>query len=178
MRFLLQLKHWQLFSLTWGVATLITGISFFKDPFIFELFPVMMLVLTVGFFGWIWSIAVELHQQLPPDVPLNLTYFKTLILIPVLYSIGVIIWAGSIAFTGSPTLDFTMKLEIGLLLILHLISMVCIVLSIRFAAKTLRSVELGRHARFNDYVGEFFLIWFSLVGIWIIQPKLNKLIKE
>jgi hypothetical protein len=178
MRFLLQLKHWQLFSLTWGIAIIITIISFSSEVLIIELYPVMMLILTAGFFGWIWAISVALHAKLPPDVPLHLRSFKIYFAIPILYSFVIICWVSYIAFTGGAQLDYTMGVIIGLLLIFHLVSMVCIVLGIRFAAKTLRSIELGRHARFNDYVGEFFLIWFSLVGIWVLQPKLNKLASD
>lgn len=175
MRFLLRLKHWQLFSLTWGIALLISIVSFTSDDLIIELYPVMMLVLTTGFFGWIWAISVELHAKLPPDVPLHLQSFKLYFAIPILYTLLVIGWITYIVFAGGPQLDYTMGVLLGLILILHLASMVCIVLGIRFAAKTLRSIELGRHARFNDYVGEFFLIWFSIIGIWVLQPKLNKL---
>jgi hypothetical protein len=45
-------------------------------------------------------------------------------------------------------------------------------------AQTLRSVELGRLANFSDYAIEFFLIWFSPVGFWILQPRLNKLMEK
>ena len=62
--------------------------------------------------------------------------------------------------------------------IIHFASMVCILLGLRFAAQTLRSVELGRLAKFSDYATEFFLIWFSPIGFWILQPRLNKLIEE
>lgn len=30
----------------------------------------------------------------------------------------------------------------------------------------------GYHAR------DFFLIWFSVVGFWVLQPRLNKLMEE
>jgi hypothetical protein len=33
-------------------------------------------------------------------------------------------------------------------------------------------------AKFSDYSGEFFLIWFSPIGYWILQPRLNKLTDE
>jgi hypothetical protein len=175
MRFLLHLKHWQLFSLTWGIAIIISIISFASESLIIELYPVMMLILTIGFFGWIWAISVNLHSKLPQDVPLHLKSFKLYFAIPIFYSFVIIVWLSYILFMGGPQLDYTMGILIGLILILHLASMVCIVLGIRFAAKTLKSVELGRHARFNDYVGEFFLIWFSIIGIWVLQPRINKL---
>ena len=64
------------------------------------------------------------------------------------------------------------------IVVLHLSSMVFIIMGLRFAAKTMKSVELGRTAKFGDYVGEFFLIWFSIIGYWVLQPRLNRLIEE
>jgi hypothetical protein len=67
---------------------------------------------------------------------------------------------------------------VGLFVFVHLLSMVCIFLGLRFAAKTMKSVELGRMAKFGDYAGEFFLIWFSPIGVWFLQPRLNKLTED
>ena len=45
-----------------------------------------------------------------------------------------------------------------------------------FAAKTIKCVELKRNVTFSDIAGEFFLIWFFPIGVWILQPRINKLI--
>jgi hypothetical protein len=29
--------------------------------------------------------------------------------------------------------------------------------------------------KFKDFVGEFFLVWFFPIGVWILQPTINKL---
>jgi hypothetical protein len=29
-----------------------------------------------------------------------------------------------------------------------------------------------------DFAGEFFLLWFYPVGIWIVQPKINKMVES
>lgn len=42
------------------------------------------------------------------------------------------------------------------------------------AAKTIKTVELQKKVTFSDFAGEFFLLWFSPIGIWILQPKINK----
>jgi len=47
-----------------------------------------------------------------------------------------------------------------------------------FISKSLKAVELQRDVTFNDYAGEFFLIWFFPIGIWFIQPRINKLFDE
>jgi hypothetical protein len=36
-------------------------------------------------------------------------------------------------------------------------------------------VERWNHVNFGDYAGEFFLTWFLFVGIWFIQPRINRL---
>ena len=44
------------------------------------------------------------------------------------------------------------------------------------AAKTIKTVELQKKVTFSDFAGEFFLLWFSPIGIWILQPKINKFV--
>ncbi len=60
---------------------------------------------------------------------------------------------------------------------MHLFSMFCIFYSLYFVAKTFKTVELQRETAFSDFAGEFFLIWFYPIGIWIIQPKINKIVE-
>lgn len=47
-----------------------------------------------------------------------------------------------------------------------------------FVAKTIKTVELQRQVKFGDFAGEFFLILYYPIGIWIIQPKINKMMEE
>jgi hypothetical protein len=61
---------------------------------------------------------------------------------------------------------------------MHLFSMFCIFYSLYFVAKTFKTVELQREVSFSDFAGEFFMIWFLLIGIWIIQPKVNRLVEN
>ena len=44
-----------------------------------------------------------------------------------------------------------------------------------WAAKSVKTVEMRKEVTFNDFAGEFFLIWFYPIGVWILQPKVNKL---
>jgi uncharacterized membrane protein len=178
MRFLLRLKHWQLFGITWGLP-IVVSLVFISNPYkIAEFMPYIILLFTLGVLGWVWAIGSSLHDKLPEGVNLPVNVFRVYFLIPKIYLIGISLWLIYISYFNAPSLDYTMGVIIGVLLILHLVSMVCIILGIRYAAKTLRSIELGRLARFNDYVGEFFLIWFSIIGFWVLQPRINKLAEE
>ncbi|WP_373551080.1 hypothetical protein [Haliscomenobacter sp.] len=42
-------------------------------------------------------------------------------------------------------------------------------------AKTIKTVELQRKVTFSDFIAEFFLVWFFPIGVWILQPTINKL---
>ena len=65
-----------------------------------------------------------------------------------------------------------------IILPLHLFSMFCIFHSAYFVAKTIKIAELQRKVGFSDFLGEFFLLWFYIIGIWVLQPKVNKLYRN
>jgi len=50
--------------------------------------------------------------------------------------------------------------------------MACVLYVLYFVAKSLSLAETGRPVSALDYFGSFFLIWFFLVGVWIIQPRI------
>jgi hypothetical protein len=176
MKFLLKLKHWQLFLLTWGFPMVANIFTFSNPELMLQVFPIMMIFFTLGTLGWVWAIATELNQKLPSDVRLNSGRFKVYFSIPVLYILGITIY---MAFLTNGSGDSTSMAATGIaIVVLHLLSMVFIFMGLRFAAKTMKTIELGRVAKFGDYVGEFFLIWFSIIGYWVLQPRLNKLIEE
>lgn len=65
---------------------------------------------------------------------------------------------------------------LSILITLHLFSIFCIFHSLYFAAKAFKTAELQRRVTFSDFAGEFFMIWFYPIGIWIVQPKVNRMV--
>ena len=47
-----------------------------------------------------------------------------------------------------------------------------------FCSKTIKTVELQKEVFFGEFIGDFFGLWFYPIGIWFIQPKINKLAKD
>lgn len=178
MRFLLRLKHWQLFLITWGVPLAIYIYTFSRPTLKVKLFPVVMVVFIIGIFGWIWAISTQLHKKLPHEVKLNVKGFKIIFSIPILYLLALTLWMAHQFYFRFPEGSPNIRSFLLVIIFVHFISMVCILVGLRFAAQTLRSVELGRLANFSDYAIEFFLIWFSPIGFWILQPRLNKLMEK
>ena len=44
-----------------------------------------------------------------------------------------------------------------------------------FVSKSVAEAERGKRVSFEQYVGLFFLLCLFPVGIWVIQPKINRL---
>lgn len=139
----------------------------------FKVFPIIMLLLMGVFFGWFWSVAVGLQRVIPDEIKLKVSRFKIFLLIPVVY---IIFFLG--LFMTSFTSSGPNPGIFAIIVPLHLFSMFCIFYSLYFVAKTFKTAELQQKVTFSDFAGEFFMIWFYPIGIWIIQPKINKMIKE
>ena len=142
-----------------------------------NIFPLMMLIFTASLFGWIWSIGSRLNEKLPEGITLNVHRFRIIFAIPFIYLLTLDIWMGFL-FSLSPFETASDWWVILLFVLLHFIAIGCTIYGIRFAAKTLKSIELGRMAHFQDYAFDFLLIWISIVGYWVLQPRINKLIQS
>jgi hypothetical protein len=178
MNFFLKLRHWQLFLITWGVPIILNFFTIGNPFLIVKLAPYMMAFFAIGTFGWIWSIATALHSKLPPDVKINLNVFKILFAIPSVYLAGMVIWTSDLLSGGPVDSSKDNSAMIALIIIpLHLISMFCVFMCLRFAVKIMKSVELGRMAKVGDYIGDFMFIWMMPIGVWFVQPRLNRLVE-
>jgi hypothetical protein len=176
MRFFLHLKHWQLFIFTWVLPVAISVYIFSHPVMLIKFLPGIIALFTMVMVGWAVSIAIVLHEKLPNGIDIKLGQLKILLLVPMIYIVSLVFVLDKQFYIGENGQGIGIGLTLfPIVITLHLISTVCIFLSLRVAAKTMKSVELGRLATFNDYALEFFLISLSPVGIWILQPRLNKL---
>ena len=194
----LKAKHWQLFALMWGIPLLyqvyfmsqilgfqtqpelVDGEEGFtqvlNEEFIqFDLFPFVMIFFTLIFFGWFWSIAIGLQKNIPKEIKMKVKKFKVLFFISFFYILFLMFYIDGL-FSGMVSNGFSNSgWIVAIILPLHLLSMFCIFYSMYFVAKTIKTAELQRKTGFGDFAGEFFLLWFYFIGIWFIQPKVNKL---
>ena len=189
----LKAKHWQLFIALLGIPLLFQCYMFFTmfadiashNPEnaeqilnTFSLFPLIMIPFTFVFFSWFWSITIGLQKKIPLELRLNTKRFKFFFFFPLVYILFLTLFISSAFYGLNPE-----KLQFGgwivaIILPLHLFSMFCMFYIMYNVAKTIKTAELQRKVSFEDIIGEFFMLWFYIVGIWIIQPRLNKLVKE
>lgn len=173
------------------------GIS--PEEHIFEMFaffkyiPMFALIVMMILQGWFWSLTNGLQDKVPQEAKFNLTRFKIFLLFPIVY-ISFLSYFMYTFFDAIPqtTNEIGEQIEnlhasnpfleylryIPLVVLLHFFAMFCMFHTIYFTAKTVKSVELNRKVKFDDFIGEFFLLWFNFIGVWIIQPKVNSFVEK
>ena len=192
----LKAKHWQLFLLTFGIPMIFQFIM--MDSMISNIgteskselimtsdymnfFPIIVIIYMGVLFGWFWSISIGLQTKIPRNIKMKTKKFKIFFFIPLVYIFFISLFIGGV-FSGiklngtEPSVGYVIGM-IGIILPLHLLSMFGIFYSIYFVAKTLKTVELQKEVNFGDFASDFFILWFYFIGIWIIQPKINKIAK-
>ncbi len=197
----LRAKHWQLFMPMIGIPLLSQIYMYAKiwiiestpvvvesnegftqvleEKFIqFDWYPFILLLFSLLLFGWLWALGIGLQKWLPAEIKMKTVRFKIFFFIPLVYILFIINSMSGI-FTGNGNVFFkNLGTIVAVIVPLHLFSMFCIFHTIYFAAKTIKTVELKRKVGFGDFIGEFFLLWFYFIGIWVIQPKVNNLYKK
>lgn len=193
----LKAKHWQIFLLTFGIPMIFqivamgsiisnVGTETNPDPTMFFsttiLMPIVLIIFTGTFFGWFWSVAIGLQKNVPENVKMKVRKFKIFFFFPMVYLLLVMIFINTsmngLFDGGEKPSGGLIASFAGVIVPLHLFSMFCIFYSLYFVSKTFKTVELQREVKFSDFVGEFFMLWFYPIGIWIIQPKINEMIKK
>lgn len=169
MKLLLSVKHWLLFVAMFGIQ-LVLKFLYLKPPSNGDI-STYLLINSLGvaisfiiFFVWIWNIAVTLGSKSKPGTKLNPMPFKIcfiIIIVNTIVSVAFIVYSVNIASYLMPTLA--------------LISMSLIIYCLLFTAKSLKSIELGQVVGLSDAIGDFFLLFIFPVGVWFIQPRVNKI---
>lgn len=166
------------------------------DPFIifdkFKYIPIVIGLVMIVHYGWFWSVATGLQKFVPEGIVMKVAQFKIFFFVPIIYMILILLFISYMFFGvfegvmlgledgGNPAfMEERMKGFAGmfsLIVPLHLFSIFCMFYMLYFIAKTIKTVELQHVVKFDDFIGEFFLIWFYPIGIWFIQPKINKIV--
>ena len=162
MKIFLKLKHWQVF-LIW-IFGVIQLTILMKTDFWFVGFGIYFCLL----FGWIYSIGKILNEN-------NADIIKKLNIWSIIYLISTI--PMGIRFHNMLSQSYE-RLNILILIISGIVGLVSIINVGIISAKSLKEKEKQEKLTFGNYALEFFLVLYMIIGVWILQPRLNKLINS
>lgn len=190
----LRLKHWQLFLLLYGIYFAMAVYQFLIDISSFGSNEVSSFIKTIWMFSivslisfavgawWEWMLATGLRKKLPDEKTFNIQPFMVLFFLEVGYNaltqfgfvLGELIDARSIHKFLGPVVNIT-------ILDIRATTIISTLISIYFAyifSKLLTMVETRRDVSFGDHAGTFLLIIFFPIGVWFVQPRINKVFRD
>jgi len=128
----------------------------------------LTLLLAFCFNAWFWAMGSFLNSIVQPKLRPGVGFFRFALVYPILY-IPVFIFM-VLRPLHPAMLEVTLPL--------HLLAMFCMFYLLNFVSKNLVLAETHRVVRFYDYAGPFFLLWFFPIGVWAVQPRINRLYAE
>jgi hypothetical protein len=120
------------------------------------------------FFSWLVSVGWVANSRIDTSIrPPMRWYFAAAVYAPAYVAIAGFFF--SRLFEGEAGLP-------GIILVMHVAAMAAIFYVMGFSAKNLIMAERRARVSFFDYSGPFFLMWFFPIGIWFVQPRVNRLL--
>jgi len=159
MDIILRLKHWQVFPLLM-LGFLLNNFTVEGDQ---TLTTILSVIGGIIYFSWPILIGHELNQLLPNHVKLNynLFIFNGFVWLTVYLGITIISDGEGVTYNGIAALPGFYAFYA----LLH-----CLM----FPARALKSIERNKKVDVGECFGTFFLILFLPIGIWFLQPRINK----
>ena len=168
MKKILKFKHWQLF-----ILIVLTGAWTSPSP----LKEIINSISILTFMLWIYAIGIYGQEKLEL---LNLPTLKTelfkinIVLFPILLIISFLILPEQTAENTQSEFNIRTIIIIPITLYMFFAFFQTLV----FACKTISMLELKREVKFSEYLKNLLLTLFLIFGIWVLQPKITKLIAE
>jgi len=173
MKFFFNLKHWQIFIFVAGLLILPMFTPFLflnSDTHPFAVIRWTMPLWMVSTLGYFLGFGYFLSKLSNRNKGFSYYLFLFLITFSIIYST----LFASFMFRDHSA-DTLGGLNFGYILPLHFFSMIGNLIVLRYCAKLINSIEKKREVEASDYLGDFFLLWFIPIGVWILQPRLTKI---
>jgi hypothetical protein len=162
--FFLRAKHWHIFVLLFAIPQVASFAA------IVTMQNMLFIVVVTAAFGvcllaWCWSLGSFLSSGIKAQFRMKPGFFRFAVLYPLLYVPVFLWWVAFSSANGAAVV----------IVPLHLLGMACMVYVLYFVSRNLVMAETGKPASFSDYIGTLILFWFFPVGVWFVQPRVNRL---
>jgi len=152
--------------------------------FIFLILPAVFpsnyvgLALTGAWFALLaycnYFLGRSLYTRLPVEHDLSIKRFNFHFFFPLIYLLIVyIVFKGGYEIHQDNYKNYGWSLAV--IIPLHVFTMYCLFYVIWFIGKAIATIEQNKVVAFDNYAGNFFLLWFFPIGVWFMHPKIRKI---
>jgi hypothetical protein len=158
-------KHWQIFG-TFIFLCLFDWVLKDIDPLIGAFSYIVFISITLG---WILLLGYGLARRQNKLDSINFkTFMTTGILLIIVDSLAKLLSVTQIIESRT--------IGVAMMLVLAVYALISLAIIYVYPAKMLKQLETNRDIDINDYFGDIIRLLFFPIGIWAIQPRINKLI--
>lgn len=198
MQFLLRAKHWQIFLPYIAVYLISMGVMFsailrfVSDPVYgdiewllsrMQLSIWFIILLVLIHYFWMLAVGLNLHKLLPAEQRTSKKTFLLLFILNLSITVSVLVgaifiyqWVGWKLGNNQGTFNNPQGFSIAIVLV-SICGFIISILLYAQLARILNNLEKGRVTSWSENIVEVILLWFFPVGIWFLQPRINKLVK-
>jgi hypothetical protein len=185
-RFFLRARHWQLFLLIFC-----TGLLGPRLPALAQAFgasgtareagglagQVLTAVGALGWLAWLGSVGMFLNARNRPSKsgPSRFIQFALIFIGAYLLALDVFVPGSSALTSAAGATSMGTFAFLIFYVALPLVTVLCALYAFYFDAKNLVMAERPGPVGFRDYAGPFALILFFPLGVWFVQPGINRL---
>ncbi len=185
----LRAPHWQLFLFSFGIPFLMqllgTAVSLsnlvaFATPDAAPSWPYYLssagsLTIGVVLYGWTWSVGSGLQKRMPREFRRSTIGFGAVVATLAGLCFGSLFYSGNMLLLVDEANAFTLLFWtilplLGVWMVSHFYCAV-------YVADLIITAEQEREPTKHELLQLALLIWFFPVGIWIVQPRVNRLSK-
>jgi hypothetical protein len=136
---------------------------------------------TISFFGvvlyigWIYAVGCSMNKSIPQRLRPQKSYFKFSCLFILVALFGVML-TGGYNINQDNIQDYGYKAWVLIPFSFYLIWSMLYIFA--FAARMLESVIEGQVVGFSDALKAFFGFWFFPIGLWYIQPAVQRILQS
>lgn len=138
------------------LVLMITAIGGNLIPFGISLFAFVML-------AWLFSVGLALQEKLPARFDVSTRWFKILL---------------AYVFFYVMLTNLFVNIELFYVIPFHLLAVYGMFYALYFVSRSLVTAEEKQSLRFDRYIGTLFLFWFFPIGIWFVQPRVRRILKN
>lgn len=158
-KFVLGAKAWEVFLLLMAVSFL-PLVVILQDGT--QLFIILKIVSTYIGFIWLWSLGAPLNSLVREDLRKSLRPLSAVLIFSAVYF-----------FVLFQSANNTRLLDI--LGPIGIVVFFCMIYMLDFAGTVLLLAENHKYPNFSKFAGPFFSLCFWPIGIWFVQPRINRL---
>jgi MFS family permease len=177
---LIELKHWQLFLIIVGIPLLVMLLEGFTyqetEGEAFTISAVLRLAMVIPFltfYFWLWSCGYLLNEKIKDSLNTHSSYFSLAVGTSAFATFFLTVYGALLGNRGQEYAEFNTMTYIGFGLVVF-IALFTFLMAASFLAKTLVRAEREAHVKSADYYSEFIMILVFPIGIWMLQPRIQK----